>query len=161
MNTPATDINDIYDYETAIETAVKTLLTDNGITAVRQRDTAELATPRVDVQFAVGAGEDHSHVFRNGEQRPDIFNGNLRLQVVTSRNQNDTNHGTFRAKVREAIYKWRDSLNPILAYHAVLKVLESGTVPDIVEDQDQDVSIVNFNIVFCVRADAWPIGYLE
>lgn len=152
----ATDILDLYKYEDAIETAVKTLLSANEITASRQRDAATLATPRAEVQFTTGSGIEHYHNFPGANPRPDTFSGSLSVGIVTDRTKNDADHTTIRAKVRNLIYDFRDSINVLLSYHAILRVLESGTSPLVTAEDNQDVSTVNFTVDFCIRTDAWP-----
>jgi len=152
---PAANVIDLYRYEDAIETAVKTLLQANGIAAYKQQDTAETVTPRAEIQFAPGAAEEHYHLFLNGDQRPDVFTGSLQVAVVTNRETNGLDHSTVRATVRHLIYGFLETLNPLLAYHAIYRVLESGSSPTIQPEENHDRTEINFSVEFNIRTDAW------
>lgn len=152
----ASDFETLYKIEDAMETAVKTLFEQNSITGLRQRDADSAATPRATIQFTVGANTEHYHIFPNGETRPDIWSGSLSIGVVTDRTKNNSDHSSIRAKIRHLLYSFATTLNPILAYHSIMRVLESGTTPTVISDQNQDMSEINFTVNFCIRPDAWP-----
>lgn len=152
----ASSIISLYEFEDAIETAVKALMTTNSITAYRQRDTTTVVTPYVDIQLTAGGGIEHYHGFTDGSRRPDVFSGSLAVGIVTDRGVNAVSHSTFRATVRNIIAGFMENINPLLSYHAILNVLEAGTSPTLLTEENQDRSVVNFAIQFCIRTDAWP-----
>ena len=160
---PAPDYETIYDYEGAIEKAVKDLLTTNGITAYRQRDLDEAATPFVAVQLNVGAATGHMARLPSGDLRPDQFDGQLRVAITTNRGKNNSNHPTIRAKIRNLLYRaWgtdKTLTRTELPYHVILpqSVLETGTVQSVENDDDHDMSTITFNLGFGIRPDAWPV----
>lgn len=156
---PAPDYETIYDYEGAIEAAVKTLLTDNGITAYRQRDSDERVTPFAVVQLTTGAASGHMARLPNGDMRPDQFAGTLNIAIVTNRGTNNENHPTIRAKIRNLLYRFQETFTKAeLAHHSIYNVLEAGTTPSIESEDDFDISTINFAIRFSIRHDAWPVA---
>lgn len=158
---PATDINLIYDYETAIESAVLSALDGAGINTSIQRGATSMVTPFASLQMSVGSGIEHYHTFISKEKRPDIFTGVIAIQVATNRTQNDANHGTDLAVVRELMYRWRETINPNLLYHKLLHLLEGGTALTVDEEKNLDISTINFAVQFAIRTDAWPVEYLQ
>ena len=159
----APDYETIYDYEGAIEKAVKDLLTTNGITAYRQRDLDEAKTPYVAVQLNVGAASGHLARLPNGDFRPDQLSGQLKFAITTNRGQNNADHPTIRAKIRNLMYRAWGTVKTLtqteLPYHVILPqtVLEAGTVQSVGSDEDHDISTITFNLGFGIRPDAWPV----
>ena len=153
---PAPDHGTILQFEDAIETAVVTVLTANGMTAMRQRGSTSLATPRVEVRLMVGAAEEHYGRGAGNEPFLDFWHGTIQLAIVTNRSRNDASHMTYRGKCRYAM-QGLTALNSALDYLAFSRVLESGTSPEIHADENHDATVVSFAVDFCVRADAWPV----
>lgn len=152
---PAQNHATILQFEDAIETAVVTVLAANSMTAVRQRGSTSLATPRVEVRLIVGAAEEHYGTDTHGERFIDFWHGTIQLAIVTNRSRNDASHTTYRGKCRAAM-QGLTALNAAMSYLAFNRILESGTSPEIQPDENHDASVVSFAVDFCIRSDAWP-----
>lgn len=156
---PAPDnIIELYKFENAIETAVKNALIDEDITAIKTRDADVKTTPLADVRFTLTAGQRYYKVLANGTQRDAKFKGLVEVSIVTDRANNDEDHDTIVSTTRNLIYDFNDTLNPLLTYHAILDVVESGTPREIDSEKNHDVSRVSFEIDFCIRTDCWPMA---
>lgn len=156
---PSSDFQTLYQFEDAIESAVKTLFTNNSITAYRQRDNNTRVTPAVDIQFSTGAATEHLGYTCDGKLRPDTWNGSLQIRIVTTRSKNDASHSTLRGKIRNLLYSFEDNLTrTLLPHHSIARVMETGTTPQIEADEDHDISSISFNLVFAIRPDAWPVA---
>ena len=153
----APDYETIYDFEGAIETAVKTLLTNNSITAYRQRDASEVSTPFAAVKFSGVAATGHMAKLPNGDMRPDQFAGQLEILTETNRSQNDADHTTVRAKIRNLIYKFQETLTKtLLPYHAIYESMETSSISGVDSENNVDITTINFRLSFAIRSDAWP-----
>ena len=154
----ATDILDLYKYEDAMNTALKTAIETLGITAVKQRDSDVNETPRARIQFAMGGDPfENFHTMPDGKKRGQAFRGNLLLDVITNRRNNDSDHSTIVATVRNLVHGCLNTINPLLNYHAIFRpALEGPTIPGIAQEENQDMSTLNFTLDFCIRTDAWP-----
>ena len=153
----APDYESIYNYEDAIESAVKTLFVANDITTYRQRDDDEVATPYCGIQFTVGAATGHLAQLPEGGERPDQFAATLRVMIFTDRARNAADHETLRAKIRHLIYGFQENVTRAdTPYHTIFAATESGSTQAVQTEDKQDVSEITFNIGFGIRRDAWP-----
>ena len=154
---PAPDLETIYDFEGNIEPGLVTLLTALSLSAYTQREVSQIVTPYVMVQLAVGASTEHYAAFA-GDYRPDVWNSTLQIQVVTSRANTNLSHTAYRAKVRKALAVDADYKNSTtFPYHEIFSVLESGTTPSILTEDNLDVSSLAYSLKFGIRSGAWPV----
>jgi hypothetical protein len=155
--TPASRYEDIYDFETQIEAAVKSALESEGLTAHKQRDTDSLTTPRVEIQYVTGAAMEEYALLPDGTRRPSHFIGTLGTTIVTARQTNGSVHALWRARVRSTLYDFRNTINTttLLPYLEVWHLQESGTSPSI-QEESFDISSVSWALRFSIRHNAWP-----
>lgn len=155
---PAPSFAACYQFEDAIESAVKTLLNNNSVTCYAQRDDDTLATPFASVQFVTGAATEHwSGLLSDGTERPDMFQGTLSIGIATDRDSNSATHATYRGKIRDLLYRFQTTITAaLLPYHAILRVMETGTTPATATEDNHDISTINFNLWFQIRPEAWP-----
>jgi hypothetical protein len=152
---PAANIETLFQFENALETAVKTILAAIPLTAYRQRDVDEVATPWAAIQLSGTRAERAAHL--NGSVTwPDGFSGSLRVVIVTNRGQNAASHTTYVGKVRKAIYDLTNFTTGLLPYHKVWNAMETGTNPTVTADQNEDASEITFKLDWLIREDAWP-----
>lgn len=85
-----------YDIEPALEGALVSLLQAQGIVAGASLTTDELTTPRVDVQFQLGA----ELPARPANGVSNTYEGSFILTVITDRDRNNGSHSSFRSTVR-------------------------------------------------------------
>lgn len=158
---PATDVLQLYDFETAIEGAWKTLLTDYGAAAFTQREYADLPDLRIDIQFALGAAQGHRRRY-SGSHWLDAYHYRLTLGIVTPRKirnvEQTTLHATYRAKCRIFAQYASGMLDDdeLLPYHTLTQIQEDGTAPAVVSADDCDVSEIAFKGIVSIRDSAWP-----
>ena len=154
----APDIDTIYQFESAIESAAESIL-DNAasITSHKQRDSGTLATPFAFCQLSgvQGIGKQYktgTHAFN----WPIDFNATLNVTVTTNRQENAASHATYLGKVRRHLYTLTNWTTQRLPYHSIALVQESGSSPQYVEDERFDQTTLSFRIIFTIRDDAWP-----
>jgi hypothetical protein len=165
MSNPAPNLETaIYDRETAIETAVQTVLTAAGVASFIQREADPLTGIRVNIQWADAGTQGHESEVTPGQFAFDAWLGQLRLEIITPRyapndaNYDPTVHGTTRGTVRLAMQYFRGSLNAdVLPYHVLVKIREAATQPSVVVEEDSDLSAISFDCILAVRTGAWPV----
>lgn len=160
----ATNWHDLYKFEDYIEAAAKDILGENGLeitdAAFIQRDNEEVTTPSVGIQFTTGQALER-YGFRASDNQPflDLWSGKLTFAITTQRGKeafNNSQHARLRAAIRYAMQDLTLWNTTRLPYHAVAKILEAGTSPQIVDDRDRDISEISFNVILAIRSDAWP-----
>lgn len=156
------DFIPLYDFETAIEGAVKTYLTENSLKAYVSSDDPELQRerPRVEIVCNVGAMTDHRST-HNTEYRPDTYVGTVTLTVITD--STASTHSQFRAGVRylmgaveSALSDDANGVNERLPLHSINRFVEAGTSPTYKADEGSYESQIVFEIHFNIRPAAWP-----
>lgn len=162
----APDYETLFRQEEQVENAVKAILEPTGFAVNLQRDikldekgnVIPLSTPRIDVQFALGASYNlHKMQDRFGNWWYDAWSGTLSCAVVTKRSKNNAEHGLMRAKVRRFMQTAEDKFTEaVLPYHKLSKIVESGTTPTVKTEDDCDDSTVTFSCIVAIRGDAWP-----
>lgn len=151
----ASTIEELYQFENSLESAAKSILAAVPLNAYRQRDTDEVATPWAAIQLSGTRAERAAHVI-DDVAWPDGFSGSLRVVIVTNRGQNAASHTTYVGKVRRALYDLPNWTALLLPYHKVWNVMETGTAPTPIEDQNQDASEITFKVDWLIRETAWP-----
>lgn len=176
---PAPDLATLYRPEEFIERAVVDVLTRNGIAAFRSRDRAKAKTPAVHVKFWPGKPTGHRGQYRPGFFCYDAWNGTLVCTVFTNRadpsqaaygapamgaevntDSGTDAHGLLLGQVR-VFFQYQSeqftAANPFLPYHALVQIQDNGAIPDVNTDTDLDATPLSYQILFCVRGDAWPL----
>lgn len=157
---PAPDYQTLYEFEDRIEAALVSQLSDYGVTATAQRDDTTVSTPRVAVQFAVGAESGHYALDVNGYHRPDRWQGQIAVEITTDRDVDKTgtdSHLSIRAKCRAALYAAVTEIDSdVLPYHEIFSLEMQATTPTTNNDSNQDVSTILCSVLFGIREGAWP-----
>ena len=171
----AVDCIPLYDFETAIESAVKTIFTNHEIEAFTSFDAPEMerVRPRVEIQFQTGAATGHRSTV-DDVYRLDAFTGVCSVQVITNTSDAETEtdspsnagaraHAQYRAVVRFICGELETTLtdddagaDTLLPNHSVNRFFESGTSPTIHHESGVLVSQLNFEVHFNIRPAAWP-----
>lgn len=154
----AADYPTLYDFEGQIESAADTVLSTLVSDVRRERDTDDLATPRVTCQFTVDRADEQLAELPNGELRPRLYHGTLGISIVTNRNNDASSHNAFRSKVRTLLGDWRKqfTVNGLLSYVQILRCHESGGSPASF-DEGLDISAMTWSVTFGIQSDAWPV----
>jgi hypothetical protein len=147
----------VYQQEEQIEIALAAMFTADSVANYLTRSTTEKAAPFVDIQVALG-GEvgrmvaDNAGTFRNGTW---LFE--LLVRVVTDREDDSTDHKTFKGEVRKLLSDYKLQFDETaLPYHAIADLTHDQTQIGIDEKGTLDFSIMQFSGVVSTRADAWP-----
>ena len=147
----------VYQQEEQIETALAAMFTADSVTNYATRSTSNKATPYVDLQVSLGAAlgrmvADNAGTYRNGS-----WNFELLVRVVTDREDDSTDHKTFKGEVRKLLDDYVSQFTELaLPYHAVADVTHEQTQIGIDEKDSLDISILQFAGVVSTRSDAWP-----
>ena len=156
----ASSLEQLFDFETAMEAAVVAALTAAGITAHSQRDSADRKTPRVEVQFSSGAVTGHM-AMPGRTQIYDQFSGTLRLTVVTDRAKNEASHSVFISKIRSKLYQPAKVFTEAnLPFYDILDVQDQGLQIGVDPERNLDVTVNIYSIRFGINSEAWPIDNL-
>lgn len=147
----------IYDFETAIETAVKRILEDAGLNCYATQDAAALERlrPRVEIQFTVGPATDHLQ--QVGEQMVhDAFTGSLILSAVTDMIDGIDSHTSYRSGLRaigaQLIYDLDDDALP---FHDINQVMPAGSTPVVSPSDGLFESRQVYTVHFNIKQSAW------
>lgn len=158
MSTVAANLSTLYQFEKNIETGVNAILAARGLTAVRQRATGTLSTPRVETKLTISGNKtDHVGTLKNGQRRWDTWTGELHFKIVTNRINSESSHASYCGTVREVMHSI-DNLNlpdwP-LTYYGVLQTLEGSGDPSVEAGENQDITEIRFGLTWNVLKEAW------
>lgn len=151
-------------WEDYFEPAAKAILQANGITSFITRTDETITLPGVCIELQLGEADRHAGKrTSDGELFLDTYRAQLHFDILTDRATNDDqdaantdSHAQIRAKIRwlmRDVSLWSTALLP---YHQVTEIMPAGTSPEVVDEQDRDISRLTFALVVSVRADAWP-----
>lgn len=140
-----------YDFETAFESAVVSLLTAQNIAAGSSLSSDTLTTPRVDVKFEAGAEQSVYTPTESAQGISAIWEGTLTLTVITDRDRNSVSHAAYRATIRGALAEttgtaWAAALG---SAHRALDVSHVSTLCDVLDgDRALDASVMTYRVKF-------------
>jgi hypothetical protein len=152
----ATD-EQIYNFETTLENAVKAILVAAGLTCYASEDAAatERTRPRVEIMFTPGAASDHLQLV-GSERRCDSFSGSLILSAITDMKDGIASHMTYRAALRSIGARLIYSLDATaLPYHEVHDIAAGGSTPTISPAEGVWESRQLYNVKFNIKQSAW------
>lgn len=167
--TVAPSYEDILSFEDWIEGAFEEVFDGYSVlSASRQQQAANLTTPRVELQLTVDEQiDDPAHfstVHTFGDDNDpipfhEIYRGTMRIRIVTNRDR-ETSTGAHLAMVKKCRWLmsvWQKKINTLnLPYHAIHSVRLSGVAPAVDEEAGEDLTQMNYEIIFGVRSTAWP-----
>lgn len=167
---PNPTIIELYDFETQIEGAVKTILVAGmsavGLPAVsvhvtRDSDTQE--SPRLEVTFETGQADKQMTAIGQSDpkQVPAAYYGALTVKVVTQRPTDnarmDTLHGPLRGAVRWILSAGHHPFNDSnLPWLQVMLMLPAHTGTQLQDEKEWDIDAIVFNLRFAINNAAWP-----
>jgi len=157
----ATDLDDLNNFETHIESAAVTFLnTATGISVVRTVVEDSLVTPRIEVQLQM---DDANEPFapRNGgadssAQDYRSYGANFLANLVTDNATGGASaHAGYRSEIRTQLMRtatnWDSSTLP---YYDMKLIRPLGAEYE--TDGDMNVTQLSWQIIFEIRDDAWP-----
>jgi len=166
----------LYDFETAVESALQQIFETNEIQAYTSFSAPEMdrPRPRVEIEFQTGPASGHRATV-DDVYRLDSYNGHCSITVITNTNDGEqegeipTNagaraHAQYRSVVRFICGEVETTLTAdaastdvLLPYHSVNRFAEAGTSPTIQHESGVLVSQINFEVHFNIRPAAWPV----
>lgn len=155
----------LYDFETALEAAVKSVLNTAGLVAYVSNDVEELqrARPRVELQMIVGSATDH-RTTHDTIYRSDCYTGQLVATIVTNSGDGTAGHSSYRAQVRASFGVVESTLtddaadaDTLLPDHSVNRFFEAGTSPTVKPEDGYYESRIAFDVHFNIRPASWPV----
>jgi len=158
----APDIATLFAYEELILPAWAGILNDLGLNAFVEFSDASKTTPWIDVFLDHADPTGHRFNHNNGQLYFDAWEGRLVHQIWTQRGLNSDQQAPILSQIRTAAINFMlDPVQTVLQYHAVLLLEESKREPGLTRGVDHtlnlDWSKLPFDIIFQVRADAWPL----
>jgi hypothetical protein len=157
----AENILTLYQFEEQVEPYIKTALVTAGLAsgAVFVSQSGEtLQTPSTSIGLSVGQVMPRKEIV-TGHTYPLFSQWNVALRFLTrtNRDANPSLHQTHRAAIRYVMNEIFSLVNALLPHHAFATVpMESGTSIGIDEENNHDVTSMNFTAVLGIKPDAWP-----
>jgi hypothetical protein len=162
---PAANFTEIYDFETAIESAFETLCNEAFIDTSSSNTKKDFSDkiPRVEFVLQLGGEAGHNST-TTPHHRADTFTASLTGALITLPQQDDTatrsQHAEYRATIRNIMAKARRELSDnradLLPYHNILDIVSSGSSAQYQSEEGHWMTRMNYEIKFAVRPDAWP-----
>ena len=141
-----------YQFESALESAVRSLLTSAGLDCATARSEAELVTPRAEIRFNLSearqdtiSGNPTDGFYHAG------FNGSLEVSTVTTRKVDGADHMTNVGKVRHALRNRGAFSASILPSHIVNDIFLSGSIVTTDQDLNLDITTDTYQVAFVFR----------
>lgn len=151
---PAPNLESLFAYELAIESAWKSILAGAGLNSQVEFSDGERSYPLVEVQLRAAKPNGHRHLY-NGRLYFDCWEGTLVSRIITIRGKNSSSQAALLSKIRMCAMQPAQYFNATnLPYHAIDLLQESGLTRGV--DGAQDISELSFAVVWNVRVDAWP-----
>lgn len=157
-------LQDIYDFEGAIESAVCELLSDLPVVAAQSSRTVERT--RVSVQFDYEGAESPTYQSQLQSDHYPQHRGTIRVSVVTQRNLNPRNeievptpeilrtlHADYLTKIRTRVL--RSALDAQLPLHQVVRLRPTGTERSFDSSGYEDSSTETWELALGIRGSAW------
>jgi len=166
----AYDVYDLHDFEDQLEPAVRTAIQAQlalaGITSAVQvlvtRDAYVDDTPRIEISFSLSIAMQQRTTQGQAtpKQTPNAFEGKISVSVITTRGVTPDNsdiHGRLRGVVRWTMAAGSKAFNSVeLPYLQILELLPEAQSPRVMDEKEQDVSVLDYHIWFAIQNSAWP-----
>lgn len=164
MTTP---YQQVYDFENAVESAVERFLSDNGITTLASANVPDfqLARPRVEVMFVLGAGQlrwasrSNLPVFLQKFKIESAWKAALFSTAICSVDSaGKSTSSDFRAKLRFLYATMAPRVNgTLLPLHTIQLVKENGSQRVIRPDQGYEELKFSHELDLSINAQAWAL----
>lgn len=153
----------IYDFESILPSATKTLFVAQGLTAIMIDDLPEFTKPRprVEIVFKINgeASPKRLAILDDGSKRTSCFRGELKLVCITDADEaGKRNHSIYRSTVRAIIGNLAEQLNETYLQHHKVQFIVSGNEETGIRTQDNfEQTIFPFTVDISVQKDAWKL----
>lgn len=170
----APDIETLYQIEEAVQSAVKDALVTLGVTessVIVGQSLESLTCPCIQVWVQLGAA--NGHLISPPTLTyfvPDMWSIVISARVRTNRRDDQhtpqdgdpadqptpDQHKVMRAKLRYMCGDIFAKVNTLLSYHALSEVRENGSQILVDEENNHDITDIQFAGVVGIKPDAWP-----
>lgn len=161
---PAASYAVLYDFEAQLEAAFSAALTADSLTNYTSLATTDKEGPFVVAQVTVGGGlRQYDQGLSKGNS---AFNFEVELQICTNRTSStgNTDHATYRGKVRNIMERWLASgtqtggsaMNARLTYLVIDDLARTGGSRGVDSESRYDITTETYSGVFRIKSDAWP-----
>lgn len=146
----------------SVEIALASIFESQGILARTRFVSKTDTTPRVDLQFVLGAPV-HRHILNpsngNAQAQPfDAWQYNLLATIVTERTQNGNQHVELIGKTRYNLQYFRllDTFTSVVCpYHSITSIEEVGQQDSVDDANNIQMTQLTFRGVLNIRESAW------
>jgi hypothetical protein len=164
---PASDYTSLYEFERLLSATIEALFNSKEMKSIgvsEASDDLQKDRPRVEVFVSMGGrfGE-HFVVTADGIRRENGWTASLHLTCVTGSDYKI--HSAYIAAVRELASRLdrldlsnAQIVNPVLQYHEITRISTAGTNSQIKPQEGAYQSMLSYEMIFAIRADAWPGG---
>lgn len=154
----------ILSIESVFEKAFQSMLMDAlGNDVFLSRETRTATTPYVVVKMVMDTVDDnHQHTLTGQRWISDVWQLTLKVTVVTQREQNGAQHTPMIGQIRTLFQ--RRSFKPAFKKtganntHELVDMRERNSQDSEDDDDNLDMTEMNWLVVASVRNEAWPIG---
>ena len=161
---PAPDYNTLYQFEPLLSATIEALFNSEELAAIGVSKASadfQKARPRVEVFVTIGSRFDNHYVIdAQGLRRENGWSGTLHLTCITAADY--TIHAAYIAAVRELASRLDQiDLSGVptpLQYHEITQIRTAGTASETRGETGEYHSALGYEIIFAIRADAWPNG---
>ncbi|PAW76821.1 MAG: hypothetical protein B9S32_13870 [Verrucomicrobia bacterium Tous-C9LFEB] len=155
---PAPDIETLFDLETAVISALKTILLAHGWTPYGMREAGEKRTPFVNLSFDSQGVTEHEGIRPDGTLYYDTWRGTITSEIITNRRSPGQGHAKIVGGYRWFMMNVPTHFTPaVLPYHSIAYLIERPTKPGIEADKEEDKTAIEHEIIVSIRPEAWPV----
>jgi hypothetical protein len=154
-------LEELYQFEQWLETGFKQLLAGVCPSIYGSRECAELVSPRVEIKAILGPAMQHQKAsYAGATNEHDAFEATLEVTIATNRtgNKGTLNHprliGSVRSRLvmRQIVQTWKSPVTLIADIRGL------GTVDTFSDENDIDITTLNYYLAFSVAPSAWPLN---
>lgn len=159
---PATTLDELYDFESQFDFALKAVL-DPAIAATHTPstplDTAH--TPFITAEFNLRgpAGPTGTALLRGATSDiyPETYSGEFVINLITNRQVSGAPNA-LRGKLRQIMLPKAQAFNStVLPWLEMLSLEETASNREIDTELDTDRTAMTYTVIFGIRPDAWPV----
>ena len=160
-------LQDLYLFESALDAAFDTWLTDNlglsGVQILQARERDTIQTPSIALRTEHrGAfdGLDTQYKTHNGIHKEAAFRGQLNTTIMVHRSAHAGNRSgeKIAAYLRAALYDCgkASGLNDSLTNHHLYSIIETGTGYEEMDEEQLDVIAITWDLIYTIKDTVWP-----
>lgn len=146
----------LFDIQTAVESATQTLLTGSGYTIYTSRGDAVMTAPRYEVVFRLGQPTGRLDYGTDGVVVNSAYGGQLTITIVTPRKTDAGRHELMKEYVLSTL---RNSniynSGSVMSYHEVHDSVLNGVSPT-VDENGEDISAIQYNLKVNMKKSSLP-----